>query len=468
MDFRSSSLYQCDSPVLLRRVSIPYTDRRTEVLRPRKSVDYSTGEIVYKHIRESVNLDNHCVPLVVRCGRCEHCRKYQNDEWATRMIMEQIGSDSAVFFVTLSFGKKHYDNITSVEKTQVYRDYVVPFKKRLRSYGLKFRFFCVSELGEQFGRFHFHLLLFVDRTAFVSLSALARDFCNEFANPAAKYDDSLRLYVKGSDHKYRLQTDIEVFLQSLVMRAWTDSKQRYNVPPEIHFTVKNGKRVKSVSYPDQIGWVTLSQCESFGAMRYITSYATKCIHDGVTTYHRQSPALGKSYVEKDIRGSKSMLESGESRSDYWTFGNLPILLPRYFIRKFMPEQKRYDRFWQYYNSIPLHKMTDLLPKSFDAWDSSSFLLAYQIRLFSIPEKKWTLSDLAWLDTLQYVDDEMKKGRKGFTSSQINKLYQKNLDYALHYRTKRTTLCSDGRRTLGDQSLQPISAERSKENYPSLW
>ena len=468
MDFRSSSLYQCESPVLLRRVSIPYTDRRTESFRSRKDVDYSTGEIVYKHIRESVNLDNRCVPLVVRCGRCEHCRKYQNDEWATRMIMEQIGSQCSVFFVTLSFGEAHYSKISSVEKTQVYREYIVPFKKRLRSYGLKFRFFCVSELGEQSGRFHFHMLLFVTQDSLVSIKGLAKDFCNLYANPASKYDDSLRLYVKGSDHRYRLQSDVEVYLQSLVMRAWTDSKQRYNVPPEIHFTVKNCKRVKSVSYPDQIGWVTLSQCESFGAMRYITSYATKCIHDGVTTYHRQSPALGKSYVDNNIRGSKTMLESGECRADYWTFGNLPILLPRYFIRKFMPEQKRYDRFWRYYQSIPLTSMTDLLPKSFDSWDSSSFLLAAQIRLFSIPENKWTLSDLAWLDTIEYVDDQMKKGRKGFTSSQINKIYQKNLNYALHYRKKRTALCSDGRCSSSYQSLQPVGSKRSKEDYPSLW
>ena len=468
MDFRSRSLYQCESPMLLRRTSIPYTDRRTEIFRPRKTVDRSTGEVTYKHIRQSVNLDNRSVPLVVRCGRCEHCRKYQNDEWATRMIMEQIGSESSVFFVTLSFGKVHYDRIASVERTQVYRDYIVPFKKRLRSYGVKFRFYCVSELGEQFGRFHFHMLLFVSRSVFVSLSNLASDFCNQYANIAANYDDSLRLYVKGSDHNYRLQTDVEVYLQSLVMRAWTDSKQRYDVPPDIHFTVKKGKRVKSVSYPDQIGWVTLSQCESFGAMRYITSYATKCLHDGVTTYHRQSPALGKSYVDNNIRGSKTMLESGQSFADYWTYGSLPILLPRYFIRKFMPEQKRYDRFWRYYQSIPKYSMSEMLLKPIDSWDISSFTSVDVSKVLDMPLQKFTLEDLAWRDTCDFINDQMMKGRKGFTSSQINKIYKKNLDYALHYRTKRTALCPDGRRITGDQSLQPVGAERTKEDCLTLW
>lgn len=468
MDFRSRSLYQCEFPMLLRKASIPYTDRRTEIFRPRKTVDRSTGEITYKHIRQFVNLDNRSVPLVVRCGRCEHCRKYQNDEWATRMIMEQIGSESSVFFVTLSFGKVHYDRITSVEKTQVYRDYIVPFKKRLRSYGVKFRFYCVSELGEQFGRFHFHLLLFLSRSVFVSLSSLAEDFCNMYANPASNFDESLRLYIKGSDNKYRLQTDIEVYLQSLVMRAWTDSKQRYDVPPDIHFTVKKGKRVKSVSYPDQIGWVTLSQCESFGAMRYITSYATKCLHDGVTTYHRQSPALGKSYVDNNIRGSKTMLESGQSFADYWTYGSLPILLPRYFVRKFMPEQKRYDRFWEYYRSIPLHSMAEMILRPIDSWDISSFTSNDVKNVLDAPLQKFTLEDLAWRDTCDFIKDQMMKGRKGFTSSQINKIYKKNLDYALHYRKGRTSLPSDRRCTAGNQSLLSNGAEWTEESRLALW
>lgn len=468
MDFRSSSLYQCESPVLLHRVCIPYTDRRTDVFRPRKTVDYRTGEIVYKHIRQSVNLDNLSVPLVVRCGRCEHCRKYQNDEWATRMIMEQIGSECSVFFVTLSFADSHYKKIACVEKTQVYREYVVPFKKRLRSYGVKFRFFCVSELGEQYGRFHFHILLFVDKLVFVSLRESARDFCNLYASRSLSYDDSLRLYVKGSDGRYRLQTDIEVYLQILIMRAWSDAKQRYNVPPCIHYTVKKGRYVKSISYPDQIGWVSLSQCESFGAMRYITSYATKCQHDGVTTYHRQSPALGKCYVDNNIRGSKDMLESGDSRADYWTYGSLPTLLPRYFIRKFMPEQKRYDRFWQYYKSIPLKSMTDMVVKSIDSWDMSSFTVDNLKHVMDVPQMKFTLERLAWLDTIKYVNDEMMKGRKGFTSSQINNIYQKNLSYALHYPAQRSTVRSDRRCAFGHQSLQSTCAERTEEDYPSLW
>lgn len=438
MDFRSKSIYECENPVLLRSVSVPFSDRKTIGLRTRICVDRSTGELGREFFSDAINLDNRNVPLIVRCGKCDHCRKYQNDEWSTRMIMEQIGSESVCFFVTLSFGEKYYAEVSSVEKTQVYRDFVVPFKKRLRSYGLKFRFFCVSELGEEFGRFHFHLLLFVEKSELVTLRILAKGYCDKYAALSLPYKESIRLYVKSAKGDYRLQTDMEVYVQNLIQRAWSDNKQRYDNCPDIHFTVnKNGQTVKSVSYPNQFGWVSCSQCETFGAVKYVTSYTQKCIHDGVTTYHRQSPALGKCYVDNNIRGSKTMLESGESREDFWTFGTIPSVLPRYFIRKFMPEQKRYNRFWKYYDSIPKTEFAALLPKRIDSWDSSSFQLAAQIRML---EKFDDLApkDFAWLETLEYVNDQLLSGyAKKFTNVQIQRIYKSKLKKLCTTTSKKT-------------------------------
>lgn len=444
MDFRSSSIYKCSSPLQLRRLSVPLSSRTSVTYRPRRVVDYVTGEFSDVFVPSLVHLDNRSIPLVVRCGKCENCRKYQNDEWATRMIMEQIGSQSSVFFVTLSFGDCYFDNVASVEKTQVYRDFVVPFKKRLRSYGVKFRFYCVSELGENNGRFHFHLLLFIAKENISSLSALAKGFCDNYASLSLPYDKSLRLFVKGSDKRFRLQTDIEVYLQCLVMRAWTDCKQRYDVPPEIHFTYKNCKRVKSVSYPDQIGWVTLSQCESFGAMHYITSYATKCIHDGVTTYHRQSPALGKCYVDNNIRGSKSMLESGESRADYWTFGTLPTLMPRYFIRKYMPEDLRICRFWQYYNSLPNSSKDETVTNPFDEWSSEKFLSMRDFfAKFVEPDKP--PFDEAWFKTCDFINEQIVLGKqRKFTNKQISDIYNN---------FKKQSLCTKSTKEVENTSQQ---------------
>lgn len=444
MDFRSSSIYKCSSPLRLCRLSVPLSSHTSVTYRPRRVVDYATGEFSDVFVPSLVHSDNRSIPLVVRCGKCEHCRKYQNDEWRNRMIMEQIGSDSSVFFVTLSFGECYFDKVASVEKTQVYRDYVVPFKKRLRSYGVRFRFYCVSELGENYGRFHFHLLLFIAKESIVSLSALAKGFCDNYASLSLPYDNSLRLFVKGSDKRFRLQTDIEVYLQCLVMRAWTECKQRYDVPPGIHFTYKNGKRVKSVSYPDQIGWVTLSQCESFGAFHYVTSYATKCIHDGIVTYHRQSPALGKCYVDNNVRGSKDMLSSGVSRLDYWTFGSLPTFIPRYFIRKFMPEDLRIRRFWQYYNSLPNFSKDETVINPFDKWSSEIFLSMRDFfAKFVEPDRP--PFDEAWFKTCDFINDQIALGKqRKFTNKQISDIYNN---------FKKQTLCTKSKMEVKNTSQQ---------------
>ena len=448
MDFRSKSVYECKHPVLLRRVSVPYTDRKVESIRPRKRVDHSTGEVVYKHIRESVNLDNKDIPLIVRCGKCENCRKYQNDEWSHRMIMELIGTSAKAFFITLSFSDKYYKRVSSVEKTQVYRDFVVPFKKRLRAYGVEFRFFCVSELGEQKGRFHFHMVLFVSDSCYRDLVFVADDFCKEYAPLSADYFQSARLYVKGSNKQYRLQNNVEVYLQYLIQRAWSDNEQRYECPPRIHIHKKDGKRVKSVDYPNQYGFVSCSQCETFGAMKYITSYSTKCLHDGISTYHRQSPALGKKYVVKNIRGSKDMLESGQSYADYWTYGSVPVQMPRYFIRKFMPDQKRYDRFWEYYKTIPENAFAVLVPKRLDSWDTTSFVLAQQVKMLKKPIEHLSNRDMAWLDTLEYVNDQLLSGvRKKFTNLQIYHIYQTKLKERLCTQSTKTVPCTSKQLTL---------------------
>lgn len=468
MDFRSKSVYECEHPLLLRSVSVPFSTRTEDSYRFRKRVDKSTGEIAkvqefferhpyidemgrkrYKEVRVQKHIDNFNIPLIVRCGKCDHCRKYQNDEWATRMIMEQIGSDSICFFVTLSFGQSCYDKVASVDKTQVYRQFVVPFKKRLRSYGLSFRFFCVSELGEQFGRFHFHILLFVRKNELVTLGPLAKGYCNEYASLSLPYEKSIRLYVKSGNGYYRLQTDLEVYVQNLIQRAWSENTQRYNVCPDIHFTVnKNGNKVKSVSYPNQIGWVSCTQCESFGAVKYVTSYTQKCLHDGVTTYHRQSPALGKCYVDKDIKGSKTMLESGQSRADTWTFGTIPTVLPRYFVRKFMPEQKRYDRFWEYFKSIPKTDFAALLPKQIDSWDVTQFVLAEQIKMLQKPLEEFGVKDSAWLDTLEYINDQLLSGHaKKFTNSQIQRIYKSKLKQLCSTTSKKTVLSTSEPPTL---------------------
>ena len=143
-----------------------------------------------------------------------------------------------------------------------------------------------------------------------------------------------------------------------------------------------------------------------------------------------------------------MLESGQSREDTWTFGTIPTVLPRYFVRKFMPEQKRYDRFWEYYNTIPKTDFAALLPKQIDSWDVSSFVLAQQIKLLEKPLESLTQKDFAWLETLEYVNDQLLGGyAKKFTHNQIQKIYNSKLKKLCTTTSKKTVQSTSEQMTL---------------------
>ena len=436
MDFRSETLYRCTNPRLMWRASLPLSGMRVPVRKWISYPDTETGEICWKDVKRFAPAKSVIAPLVVRCGKCEHCRKQQNDEWASRMIMEQISHPDVVpFFVTLSFDPRFDDDLKALDKTIIYREFVVPFKKRLRSYGFDFRFYCVSELGEIGKRFHFHLIIWLKLDDDIVASSAM--FCDKYAPLSSDYFETCRLFVKGSNKKYRLQTDLECYVQYLIQRAWSDNVQRFACAPVIKIHYKHGQRVKSVEYPNQLGWVSCSQAEGFGSYKYITSYALKCIHDGVTTYHRQSPGIGSKYVEDNIRGSLDMLESGKSIPDYWTYGQTPFLLPRFFIRKFMPVHHRLRRFWDYYASLPFWSFIQLLPRvaTLDNWSTFVESIPPQSYMIKPGKSDLSLPERVWLETLDQVNDIILSRRA--KKVDVHRLYNKNLSRALCIQSKKT-------------------------------
>lgn len=447
MDFRSDDLYTCEHPRLMWRASLPLSGFRV----PRKTWisygDHDTGEVMYKPKKSYTYAVSKSVPIIVRCGKCERCRKQQNDEWASRMMMEQIAHGTSVvpFFVTLSFDSRFNNDLNVDDKTRIYRDFIVPFKKRLRSYGADFRFYCVSELGEIGGRFHFHIVIWLKLDD--DIVARSSEFCRKYAPAYCDYFESCRLFVKGSNNQYRLQTDLECYVQYLVQRAWSDNTQRYACAPVIKIHLKHGKRVKSVEYPNQFGWVSCSQAEGFGAFKYITSYSVKCIHDGVTTYHRQSPGLGSKYVEDNIRGSRDMLESGKSIPDYWTYSQTPFILPRFFVRKFMPIHHRIKRMWDYYSSIPMWQFYRLMPRvaTLDNWSVFANSLPPQFYMAKPAKSDLPLEQRVWLQTLDQVNDILisKRAKK----VDVHRLYKRNLKNALCTTLKKTDVSTSEQLTL---------------------
>lgn len=119
----------------------------------------------------------------VHCGKCRNCLRDRAKDWVGRSIAEAYGADRA-YFVTLTVGGSPYyrqrgeDNMRAILfhkadvqsfidrlRTYTRRDWV----KRLKEGGIdhremvppKLRMFYVGEHGDELGRVHYHLLLYM-------------------------------------------------------------------------------------------------------------------------------------------------------------------------------------------------------------------------------------------------------------------------------------------------------------------
>lgn len=94
-------------------------------------------------------------PLNVPCGQCVGCRLERSRQWAVRCVHEaSLWDDNC--FLTLTYS----DEFLPPDRSLNHRDFQL-FMKRLRKFfGANVRFYMCGEYGEQFGRPHFHVLLF--------------------------------------------------------------------------------------------------------------------------------------------------------------------------------------------------------------------------------------------------------------------------------------------------------------------
>lgn len=88
------------------------------------------------------------------CGRCAPCLVNRASVWSTRLHLESLLHGDSVF-VTLTYNDENLP-------PEVSRSHVSAFIKSLRQllYPVKFRFFICAEYGSQFGRPHYHGILF--------------------------------------------------------------------------------------------------------------------------------------------------------------------------------------------------------------------------------------------------------------------------------------------------------------------
>lgn len=118
--------------------------------RPLSNVD--GGRLVFNPAK-ALNPDN---PITLPCGQCVGCRISDSQESATRCLHEsQMHPENC--FLTLTFSDEKLPENYSIAKRDVQL-----FLKRLRKYcgSKKIRYFANGEYGDQYGRPHYHLLIF--------------------------------------------------------------------------------------------------------------------------------------------------------------------------------------------------------------------------------------------------------------------------------------------------------------------
>lgn len=95
--------------------------------------------------------------MLVPCGQCMACRVQRTMEWSLR-IMEETDYHDFNTFVTLTYDDAHLPADQSLHK-----DDCQLFFKRLRSFlpaDLRIKYYLCGEYGEQFGRPHYHAIIF--------------------------------------------------------------------------------------------------------------------------------------------------------------------------------------------------------------------------------------------------------------------------------------------------------------------
>lgn len=125
----------------------PYTVKRF------KNVKVLTKGGFYRTVRQFVGTAS------VPCGKCVACRRRKQNEWAFRCMVEARHSKKS-YFVTLTYDD---DNVPFTKDSQMTlnKDHLQKHIKSLRDDLGVLKFYGCGEYGDQFGRPHYHYLLFL-------------------------------------------------------------------------------------------------------------------------------------------------------------------------------------------------------------------------------------------------------------------------------------------------------------------
>ena len=90
----------------------------------------------------------------VPCGQCPACIMAKRREWTLRCIYEQTVHESSIF-VTLT-----YNNDNLPKNRRLVKKDLQLFFKRLRHLTPPFKYYACGEVGDRFGRPHYHAIIF--------------------------------------------------------------------------------------------------------------------------------------------------------------------------------------------------------------------------------------------------------------------------------------------------------------------
>lgn len=165
----------------LNPISIPYTDK-------------NTGMQIY---------------MLVGCGRCPLCLNKRANSWTFRLQEEFKACDDA-FFVTLTYDDDHLPKDNGLRRIQ---KFIKRFRKN-NNLPKNFKYFLVSELGGDFGRLHYHMIVFNTHMNWRRLyETIERDWHQGF----------IRLsYLNDHRIKYCSKYALQNLKRPIVKHTWVD------------------------------------------------------------------------------------------------------------------------------------------------------------------------------------------------------------------------------------------------------
>lgn len=236
---------------------------------------------------------------VVPCGHCEECRRQKRDDWFVRLYYEYFRykkeyPTGCVKFPTLTFNdnslpmldldsedfdflRVHYPDFPHGKIPSFDKYTVRNFFRKLRTLLVRigylpqdntFKYFLVCEYGDEFGRPHYHVIMFFPRFISDSMLKILCERCwSDFVNPFELEDNIPAWFIDSANQYFRLHPDYHTFAPigkgdvSLYL-ATKDSRTGY-----IRFAKKRG----NVSFSNKYGGTVTSP----DALSYITKYLYK-------------------------------------------------------------------------------------------------------------------------------------------------------------------------------------------------